>query len=357
MSDTFQLVKVKADTPLERGRQYGLQAKDKIQAGVENYQRYFEDKQGYTWQETKDYASAYIPVIQKRMPEILEEARGIAEGAGISLEELMVLNTRYELTQYPSKLPECTTAAVLPEASGEGCTYLIKNWDYRPGVLDKIVLVELEDENGVKIIGLTEAGQLIREGFNSNGVGLCNNMIQSIYDKAGAGIPVTFLRRRVLASRNFEEAYGWLVHSERCVSNNMLLVDGRLGRAVDLEAYPGGSDHIWPKNGIIVHANHFVVNPCIDALKDRPKNRDNRLEYLLRLKEGAIDISYIQECMKDHEYYPVAICNHSIDKEDPMKGLMTVASLIVDFKNNAAYVCKGNPCQADYTKYELRAAL
>lgn len=353
MSDRFQLIKVKADTALERGRQYGSQAKDKIQAGVENYRRYFEEKQGYTWQETKDYAAAYIPVIRERMPEILKEAQGIAEGADIGLEELMVLNTRYELTQYPSKLPECTTAAVLPAASEDGGTYLIKNWDYRPGILDKIVLVSLEDENGTRVIGLTEAGQLIREGFNSNGVGLCNNMIQSVYDKAGTGIPVTFLRRRVLASRNFEEAYGWLIHSERCVSNNMMLVDGRLGRAVDIEAYPGGSDHIWPKNGIVVHANHFAVNPRIDALKVRPKNRDNRLEYLLRLKEGKINLAYIQECMKDHEYYPQAVCNHCIDQEDSMKGLMTVASLIVDFKSNTAYVCKGNPCKGEYYPYAL----
>ena len=354
MSDMFQLVTVKADTPLERGIQYGSQAKDKIQAGVENYRKYFEQKQGYTWQETKDYAAAYIPLIEKMMPEILEEAKGIAEGAGISLKELMVLNTRYELTQYPSRPAECTTAAVLPEASANGGTYLIKNWDYRPGVLDKIVLVHLEDEYGTRIIGLTEAGQLIREGFNSNGVGLCNNMIHSIYDIAGTGIPVTFLRRRVLASRNFEEAYGWLVHSKRCVSNNMLLVDGRFGRAVDLEAYPGGHDCIWPRDGIVTHANHFVVNPDIDALKMRPKNRDNRLEFLLRRKRGQIDVPYIEECMKDHEYYPKAICNHAFDPNgDPMEGLMTVASLIADFKNNIAYVCKGNPCEGTYHTYPL----
>ena len=145
MNREFQVVHVKADTPKERGRQYGEQAADKILAGVENYRQYFEKSRGYSWDETKAYAAAYIPVIEKMMPEVLEEARGIAEGAGTGLEELMVLNTRYELTQYPSKLPECTTAAVLPEASADGGTYLIKNWDYRPGVLDKIVLVHLED--------------------------------------------------------------------------------------------------------------------------------------------------------------------------------------------------------------------
>ena len=354
MNREFQVVHVKADTPKERGRQYGEQAADKILAGVENYRQYFEKSRGYSWDETKAYAAAYIPVIEKMMPEVLEEARGIAEGAGTGLEELMVLNTRYELTQYPSKLPECTTAAVLPEASADGGTYLIKNWDYRPGVLDKIVLVHLEDEKGTRILGLTEAGQLIREGFNSNGVGLCNNMIQSIYDTAGSGIPVTFLRRRVLASGCLEEAYGWLVHAARCVSNNMLLVDGKHGRAVDIEAYPGGHDEIYPRDGIVAHANHFVVHPAIDALKSRPKNRDSRLDYLLRTHRGKIDPDCIKECMKDHEYYPEAICNHSNHPgEDPMKGLMTVASIIVDFQKQQAHVCYGNPCEGQYKVYDL----
>ena len=353
MEDRFQLVTVDAETPFDRGGQYGSQARDKIRAGVENYRRYFEGT-GRTWEETKHYAAAYLPEIREAMPEILEEAKGLAEGAGVSLEELMVLNTRYEITQYPLRPAECTTAAVLPEASADGRTYLIKNWDYRPGVLDKIVIVHLTQPDGTRILGLTEAGQLIREGFNSNGVGLCNNMIESIYDTFGTGIPVTFLRRRVLASRTFEEAYGWLIHSKRCVSNNMLLVDGRRGRAVDIEARPGGADVLRPVDGILTHANHFVASPQLDRLTQRPKNRDNRLEYLLRRSRGSIGVDTIRECMKDHEYYPQAICNHDNDPgKDPMSGLMTVASLICDFRENTAYICKGNPCKGAYYPYTL----
>lgn len=60
------------------------------------------------------------------------------------------------------------------------------------------------------------------------------------------------------------------------------------------------------------------------------------------------------ECMKDHEYAPEAICNHKNDPtQDPMAGLMTVASLICDFKNETAYICRGNPCQGVYLPYQL----
>ena len=53
-------------------------------------------------------------------------------------------------------------------------------------------------------IGITEAGQMVRDGMNSYGVAICNNNLQSVEDYPGSGIPATFLRRRVLASHTPE---------------------------------------------------------------------------------------------------------------------------------------------------------
>ncbi len=91
------------------------------------------------------------------------------------MDELMVLNCRYEISKFP-KPAECTTAVVLPEASAHGGTYLIKNWDYKQAVMDNIVILHIEQKDGTRILGLAEAGQMLREGFNSHGIGLCNNM-------------------------------------------------------------------------------------------------------------------------------------------------------------------------------------
>ena len=115
---------------------------------------------------------------------------------------------------------------VLPEASAHGGTYLIKNWDYKQAVMDNIVILHIEQKDGTRILGLAEAGQMLREGFNSHGIGLCNNMIQSVRDSWGIGVPVTFLRRAVLACDDFEKARDMLLHAKRCVSNNMLLASG-----------------------------------------------------------------------------------------------------------------------------------
>ncbi len=351
----FEVIVIDASTPFERGVQYGKAAADKIIAGIANYRKFFEDK-GQPWETTTKLAMAFVPDIEEAMPEVLEEAKGVAEGAGVSFEGLMVLNTRYELTNYPIKPAECTTGAVLPEATKDHVTYMIKNWDYRVGVLDKIVLLHIIQEDGTRIFGLTEAGQLLREGFNNHGIGLCNNMIASVYDGPGGGIPVCFLRRKVLACRTFDEAYGWITGIKRSVSNNSVLVSGSENRAIDIEASPVGCDLIKPIAGIVTHANHFSVDPDKDtrSLVSMWKNRQVRMADLLYHEYGNITVESIMEIMKDHEYYPDSICNHS-NSGDPhdMKGMMTVASIIVDFANQCSYVCKGNPCQGTYKRYDI----
>lgn len=349
--EAFQMIRIKADTPYACGEQYGMQAKGKIHAGVAVYKNYFAKTSGKSWEQIKEYAMSYLPVIQQAMPEVLEEARGIASGAEISMDELMVLNCRYEITKFP-KAPECTTAAILPEASRTHTTYLVKNWDYKEAVIPNIVILHIEQADGTRILGLTEAGQMVREGFNSHGIGLCNNMIQSVYDDWDVGIPVTFLRRKVLACKTFEEARDILIHAQRSVSNNMMLASAA-GAAADIEAYPGGANLLAPVDGILTHANHFVVHQQLDS-RVGPKNRDVRLESLLRKRQGEIDVPYIMECMKDHEYYPESICAHNSNLPGyELKDFMTVASLIVDFSENAAHICAGPPCEGEYLRYSL----
>ena len=347
---TFQLIKINAATPFERGVQYGEQAKEKIKAGIESYKRLFAQSGNRSWEQIKEYAISFVPMIEEDMPEILSEAKGIAEGAGVNMDELMVLNCRYEITKFP-KEDECTTCAILPEAADGGKTLLVKDWDYRAGILDNIVILHIEEPDGTRIIGLTEAGQLLREGFNSHGVGLCNNSLQSIYDSREIGIPVTFLRRKVCTCKSFEEAKNLLLTTKRGVSNNMLLAS-KDGQAINIEAYPKGADTIQPVDGIITHANHFVVNPTLNALEESP--RGERLRHLLMKKHGSITIDYIKKCMSDHENYPYAICRHPSDVSLPLETRgITVASIIIDFDENTIHICAGPPCEGEFIQYKL----
>ncbi len=350
--EPYPMIELDAETPFERGLQYGEQAMGRIEICIDYYRKSFE-KQGFSWEQAKEYAMGFLPEVERTMPEILEETRGLACGAKKELGEIMAVNCRYEISKLP-KPEECTTAVILPEASRDGKTYAVKNWDFHQGVMDHLVLIKIKTKE-YSAIGWTEAGQMPREGFNSFGVAIVNNGLQSIHDHYGPGLPVTFLRRRVLASRSFEEAADVVRNYKRCVSNNIILV-GKKGQALDFEVQPEKMDQVYSCGGILTHANHFVIDQEADAFPKRAKVRDKRLYELLSRRRGDITVPYIMECLKDHEYWPKAICSHPTFEGDERTYIpdgITVASMIVDFEENTAHICTGPPCEGEYLPYRL----
>lgn len=347
---TFERVKIEPGTPLQMGIQYGRQAAEKIRAGVADYKKLFLENYDMSWEAICGYAATFVPIVEAAMPEIMEEARGIAKGAEISVDDVMVLNCRYEITKFP-RPNECTSFSLQPETTKDGKTVVGQDWDYRAGILDNIVVVHAEQPDGTRLLGLAEAGQVIRNGFNSRGIGLCANNLQSVHDTRGTGIPVTFLRRRVLASRTFEEASEVIRNVPRDVSCNFMLASAT-GQTADFETYPGGADRIDATDGILTHANHFVVNPANEALETSP--RGQRLYDLLAAHRGEIDVPYIAKCLSDHENYPKAICRHPSDVSIPLaqRGI-TVASVIYDLDERTGYICAGPPCEGAYVEYHL----
>lgn len=341
------IINVTATEPYERGLQYGEQAKNHIETCLEYYKASFQ-KSGHEWQRVQKCAMEFYREVELAFPDQVDEVRGIAEGSGLSVEDIMVINSRYEISKFP-KLPECTTGAVLPEATANRHTYALKNWDFNIAVRNHIVFLLIRNDD-FWLAGFTEAGQMIRDGANSNGIALCSNNLQSVEDHYGIGIPVTFMRRRILYSKSFEEAEAVLLGTKRTISNNILLIDGKNGIARDYEWYPSGADVLEPENGVLTHANHFVKNPQRDALAGRPKNRDSRLRELIMQHHGNVEVEHLKQALRDHMYYPLSICGHPGDPNNTYtKDRATVSSMIVDFQANEIYACVGSPCEEEYT--------
>jgi isopenicillin-N N-acyltransferase-like protein len=343
----FQLIKLSGN-PRERGRQYGTQAREKICTGIETYKKHFMDALHMEWAYILDRTVGFMPLLDSSMPELVEEARGIAEGAGVDFKEIMALNCRYEMLRFQN---ECTSTVILPTAAQEKRLILAQNWDYRPWVIDNTVLLHIETEDGTRIFGMAEAGQLVRNGCNSNGIGVCANSIKSEYDYKGVGIPVTFVRRKLLEQKCFSDAMKVILDSPRAVSNNYLLAC-KEGLAVDLEATPKKVYKIFPDDGVYAHANHIQTKEGRD-IKKSESHRDKRLYDLLKQRKGSITIEYLKECLKDHEGHPEGICSHDPKNNDHKSMWQTNASLIYDLAQNRVSVCYGPPCEGEYIEYEV----
>lgn len=354
----FKEVYVKSADPYERGRQHGSQVRDNILGVCEGYKGAFE-KKGYTWEEAQNLALEYVPVLDREMPDMMAEARGIADGAGVDLAVVMVLNLRYELLKFKKETPEtmeengeCTCFCVLPQATENGETISGQNWDKSEFVEKELYVLHIDEENGNRILGITEPAQLIRNGMNTSGISVNCSTLLSTYDKKGTAIPTNFLRRRLLQCTDLEEAKGIVERYRPDVSLNYVLASNK-GQAVIYETNPRENFRIEPTNGIITKGNDFVCDPSIDRFVPADREhvrhfRGQRMNELLKKRAGSITADYIKECLKDHYGFPGSICNHLKERS-----LKTIASMIYMLDHGYAWMAWGNPCENEYERYEL----
>lgn len=338
----FKVVTMDATTSYERGVQYGQQATEEISGSVDFYKRKFEKK--FKWENVLAYSEKFLEKTKAFSEDIAQELQGIADGSGHTVNEIMAVNARYELSQFDWQ-HECTTGVFLNAVEGDN--YIFKNCDLGAGIKKNLVVLHIIKEDGFRAMGIAEAGQLIRDGYNNAGIALVNSAMGSLDDGWGVALPGTVVRKSVWESRSFEEACRFQRNMYRTVSTNMLIAN-KSGRAIDFECYPGGEDEVLPVDGIISTGNRFTVHPERNRLRDPDIDRGLRLRELLEENKNQICSQTLMEILKDHKGYPSSICRH-INQE----GHSTVYSIIVNMTKDKVYICPGNPCENLYEEYTL----
>lgn len=180
-------------TPREIGRQHGRLQKDRIRQLIETLK-------GATVSEDKRrYAERMEAYLRANFPDIIEEWRGLAEGAEIRFEQAFVLSAAPSLAELPA--PHlCSAIAWNQPNSGP---FLFKTDDgpgRPPGDSDadvirrrlwsKVVL-DLKTPGSHRALGVGDAGRLFLEvGFNDQGLGMGHSSGRPVLgDQDGYGIP------------------------------------------------------------------------------------------------------------------------------------------------------------------------
>ena len=84
----------------EIGRQHGESARTQIRDSIAYYRESFKKITGLEWSEIKRNAPRWVDPIEKYFPGIIDEIRGVGEGAGVAFEEALALNARGELSTH-----------------------------------------------------------------------------------------------------------------------------------------------------------------------------------------------------------------------------------------------------------------
>lgn len=346
------MISVKGDA-YTRGGEYGSKASVLIRRNVDYYLYLWKNYSGLDRESALNRAGEFASAIEEYDHEILEEIQGIADGAGLSLEEVLVLNARYEFV-YTKMVGECTAIAAIPEATVSNHTLIGQNWDYKPGVKETCVLLRIEQSEGPDIIMHVEAGIIGHKGMNSAGIGICVNALCSDQDRFEPKVPVWVVCRKILNAENLDDAIETAISAERSISWNCMMAHAD-GRAINLELTPSGVGFINPDNGVIAHTNHFIDPNCARDLTDRIKARSpntvirlSRALDLLSQERGSIGVESFKRVFRDHSKEPNSICRHRDPELDIDKQVETLASVIMDLDDRVLYITDGPPCGSEY---------
>ncbi|KAF9772712.1 hypothetical protein IL306_009567 [Fusarium sp. DS 682] len=397
---------VVSGTPYERGLSHGRQVADKVRANIEYYK--LPGKLPHWSISSKIIETVYLPAFEKFYPTGLEEIRGIADGAGVTIEEVVMLNARYDLgrcmyrLQDGGKTPqelnghdECTSGFFPPEAVASGHALAVHNWDMSSHLYNQDLIIYLEihpdpSEDRPSMFILTEAGQLIRSGMNSAGMSVTANSLLSSEDYVPIShidqdgvrreiknpklvLPLSVARRVFLEYRNYAEGLVAINAFPRHVSGN-LHVSTAEGFAMAMEVAPSRVYKFYGNidDNYLIHSNHFLSPEFLsrDDVFDRYPGGSSWFRCLRTEKgvradcaAGRLTAEKIRTAFSDHLAYPESLCNHPNLKQRNTPGAvltgytskqnMTVAFVIYDLLERSITVCKGPPCEGVLQKFKL----
>ncbi len=242
----------------------------------------------------------------------------------------MLMNARTEMVAAASRrrapatvekhFPDgCTAALALPEASADGVLLHGQNWDWRAECAETGVLLRIRRDDGPDILTFTEAGGLARSGLNSAGIGLTANALQCDRDyERGPGVPLPFIRRKVLESAHLAEAVHTIFATPKLGSNHMA-VSHAGGQAFGFECAPDETFWLAPERGLYVHANHWIAEPARAKVKDtglaetpcsiyRDKRVREQLAPKLEPGRGKLTLEDFRHAFFDDYASPWSVC-------------------------------------------------
>lgn len=345
-----------AGTPFERGRSYGQQCAVLVQENIEIYLRLFQHHVGLNRQMAISKAEMYIPAIERFSEDIMAEIAGIADGAGVNLREIVMLNARTELL---SKVPlhECTSVAVIPPASLDDHVYLAQNWDWLRATKGHAILLKVTQPGKPCVTMFVEAGHVGKMGFNDAGLGLCVNWLEA--SAHSVGVPFIVLCRAILDSHELIDAINVLFRCKRASSANFLIAHDS-GFAIDFETTPDDVDFIEPIDGLLIHTNHYLSH----RLRTQDHGLSNRggdslvrrqlAVNLLRREFGAIDSGVLMKTLRNRDCGSYSICTFPEPGEPELGQWETLAGFILDLSAAYLYIANGNPSDTEYVQLKLR---
>jgi isopenicillin-N N-acyltransferase-like protein len=364
-------------SPRERGRIHGESLRPLVLRHV-NVMR--DDMGSVTGTDPDQYVERFLrdtdllSAIRRWTPDLLEEVEGIAEGAGLDFESVLMLQLLDEEWWYRREMGfvghsrpigHCSSLGVLNKS---GATALVGQNVDLPVILDGLqtLLHIREPESDVECLIFTLAGLIALNGLGNRPLGLCINALFQL-DHSHDGLPVAFVIRGALAQPSLEQSVSFLRSIRHASGQNYVVGDAR--RVVSLECSASQVCEFVPGLGVtcVYHTNHPLVNgdqgmyerllerlPASEKheVHEQRMSSESRLDSLRRQLEASeeYDVETVKSVLSSHDPPEYPICQHHTAESDWLSAGCTIMALS---STPELYLAPGPPCSTEFGVYEF----
>lgn len=366
MSYTTPIVELRG-TPYEMGLTHGRALREQIVDFVStvtsvhraNNASLRVEREGLT-----AFCTRQTGFLEKFSRSLMEEMRGIAEGAGVAFEDILTLNSFLELEDLrapglggrilPDTLWGCTTFNVTADASADGRALIGQTYDMERYYEKYLALLRITPASGPAVLVVTLAGILGLVGLNAAGVAAVINKLVAVDARPGVIYP--FILRTALAAERIGDALGTVIFSPRASGMNYQLAGEGTAFCVETSAT---RYELLEFDGVVSHTNYYVGNHMRHFETPNWLSHGGTMvrkqvaDTFLRRRRGALTVDLLKELTRDHTNYPRCICAHGFPGESGETAFHTIFAVVMDPGEGRLEFCAGNPCRSAYESYEL----
>lgn len=317
------------------------------------------DSSGDAVLRAKGFLSAQWVFMRDHAPEHLDHVRGIAEGYGITVENLFAY-LHMGLIEVDDLVPgaeEDGCSVVSCEATDAG-QVLVKNRDYR-GEHQALQRVFLEQnpawgERQILTVGSLGSPGAYSSGMNSDGLALADTHIGWRSPKIG-WLRYLLMNEVLIRTSSVDEALSFIQSQPHAGGGALVLADST-GHAATVEL---GTSNIHVRTASptgIGQTNHFLdadlwadqTRSADDPTASDSRGRLARIEYWIddkkRGKPALNDIASLMACHAKDEF-PDLCCHGDADASQ------TISTALFACASRMLYFCPGNPCSKAWRRY------
>jgi len=266
-------------THREMGCQIGEACREQVQHSIDNAHLLIEQSYStleLTWDGAKIQSRKYLPFAEERYPQYIDEMRGVAEGANVTFDDVMVLNAMEAVTMDALHLTRCTSLAVNEERTADGHVLAAHNEDWIPEDENDVYVISAKPKDEPPFLAMTYGGLLPNVGFNAYGIA---QLIDSVYpNDSRIGIPRLVVARAVLAARRLSGAIGRTLLPHRAAGYNHLLIH-ESGEIYSVEASSRKFEILHGTDGYMVHTNHYLSQTMKEIESEPEELISSRVRY------------------------------------------------------------------------------